>query len=172
MKAERMDPLDEAQAIQQQLQNQFASTPSILQVESRTLHRLPFSCYDLVSAIKQLATYKAVPPGYVPTNIWKRYAQPVGERLWNLIENAWLQNPKSWAASWICLIPKPQKSQDSIRGWRPISLQDPCGKALLSAVTRLASNQCYPYSFVNRSLHIYGAGLPVMPSGVLQHMWL
>ena len=141
-----IDLADEVDAIQQQLRKQFSSTPSTLQVMSEPLRQLPFHCRDVAHALRGLSTYKAVPPGYVPTELWKRYAKPIGEKLWQLLSQSWLDSavaiPSCWSASWLCLMPKLQKSQQNMSGWRPISLQDPCGKAILSIITRLATNQC------------------------------
>ena len=143
-----MELQDEVAAIQQQLMQQFASTEPTLHEQPVQLIEMPFQCDDIVAAIKNLSTYKAVPPGYVPTELWKRYAQCIGEKLWHLLSASWLTTsvsvPASWSASWLCLIPKAHKKQDQMSGWRPISLQDPCGKAVLSILAKKASFQCNP----------------------------
>ena len=141
-----MDLHEEVDAIQHQLTEQFAATPACHLVDSVQLSSIPFKCSDVVHALRTLSTYKAVPSGYVPTEFWKRYARPIGERIWKLLGALWVQSsvtiPECWSASWLCLIPKPLKNHASMSGWRPISLQDPCGKAVLSVVTGLATRQC------------------------------
>ena len=80
----------------------------------------------------------------MPTELWKRYALPIGQRVWQLLDASWrckVSIPKCWSASWLFLIPKPHKGQDRLSGWRPISLQDPCGKAALSILTTKAKMQ-------------------------------
>ena len=146
-----MDLDAEVVAIQHRLQQQFASTPATIHVLEKALAALPFRCQDVVQALKDLPRHKAVPSGYVPTEIWKRYANPIGEKLWEILSRVWLEEdvriPSCWSASWLCLIPKPQKSQDQLTGWRPIFLQDPCGKAVLTLITSAAKVQCIQNTF-------------------------
>ena len=141
-----MDLDSEVDTIQRRLCQQFASTPATISVLPQTLLSLPFDCNDVVEALKALPNHKAVPSGYVPTELWKRYAKPIGNKVWELLSSSWLENqvavPSCWSASWLHLIPKPHKNQDRLSGWRPISLQDPCGKAILTMITSAAKRQC------------------------------
>ena len=139
-----MDVEEELANLQQHLQQQFASSPSSLCVGSRSLVHMPFTSDEVVGALRQLSNHKAVPLDYLPTEFWRRYAKPIGERIWQLLSQSWKYSvsvPLCWSASWITLIPKPHKGQDQLSGWRPISLQDPCGKAILSLLTSKAKQQ-------------------------------
>ena len=107
-----------------------------------SLDSVEFCEIDCVDALSKLPSRKAVPQHYAPQVAWKSFASVLGPYVDNIYRNSYVSPgsiPTAWKASWLVLVPKPNKAGGNPSDWRPISLQDPGGKGVLKELTRRAT---------------------------------
>ena len=99
---------------------------------------------DIQDALASLPAWKSAPSHCLPNLLWKVFAPAVAERLRGVYVSAIQEQaiPSCWQDSWLFLLPKPGKRGHHARDLRPISLQDPAGKAILKRVTIEARSHC------------------------------
>ena len=102
---------------------------------------------EISEALAGLPTWKAAPLHCQPNLVWKVFAPAIAPALYQIMQGC-IQNqmiPRAWQDSWLILLPKPGKLGMSAKDLRPISLQDPGGKALLKQLTLQARTYCLSY---------------------------
>ena len=105
----------------------------------------PITEEDLMLSFDSLKPHKAVPRHYAPTAVWRLLSKAIVPGMYDYLDRHWSDSrpaiPISWASSWVVLIPKPGKTRLRPEDLRPISLQDPIGKACLKAVVHRARDR-------------------------------
>ena len=96
---------------------------------------------DIEFYLGKLRPRKAVPQGTVPAVVWKarkhELATPVATQLHNP------QVPPDWADADVALLPKAHGRSNSPLDWRPIGVQAPLGKCVMSALIGQASRKSW-----------------------------
>ncbi|CAE7350820.1 MCAT [Symbiodinium microadriaticum] len=98
---------------------------------------------ELVQAqLAKLQVRKAVPPGAVPSAIWRMCAAEVSGFITNRVNETWsgphIQVEQSWADADVALLPKGKKSASTPLDMRPIGLQHPVGKVFMKILIQNA----------------------------------
>ena len=92
---------------------------------------------DLHWYLSHLNPRKAVPKGTAPAVVWKACADIISDPVINTF-NAWQDGRplvlQRWADADVALLPKAHGRSDSPLDWRPIGVQDPLGKCLMSTI--------------------------------------
>ncbi|CAE7368000.1 unnamed protein product, partial [Symbiodinium microadriaticum] len=102
---------------------------------------------DLHWYLSHLNPRKAVPKGTAPAVVWKACADIISDPVINTF-NAWQDGRplvlQRWADADVALLPKAHGRSDSPLDWRPIGVQDPLGKCLMSTIILQAKSaiQC------------------------------
>ena len=120
----------------------FADIPD--DVCTASMHQTYLSIADVQDALASLPAWKAAPISSLPNIIWKAFASAIAPALHRLLQNSVHSQsiPRAWQDSWLILLPKPGKLGHHAKDLRPISLQDPGGKAILKQVTLRARSYC------------------------------
>ena len=96
----------------------------------------PFSVAELRDAFNKIPNYKATPPHMAPGPVWRAaslgLARLVSQALPKLCAHPVPRVPQSWRDGWLALFCKPSKPGRRPEDYRPICLQDPLGKSVLS----------------------------------------
>ena len=96
----------------------------------------PFSADELQSAFSHIPVYKATPPHMAPGPVWRAAAKGlallVAREFPKLCAHPLPRVPQYWRDGWLTLFCKPGKPGRRPEDYRPICLQDPVGKAVLS----------------------------------------
>ena len=106
--------------------------------------RVPGACrfeaelpVDLQWYLSHLNPRKAVPKGTAPAVVWKACADIISDPVVHTF-NAWQDGRplvlQRWADADVALLPKAHGRSDSPLDWRPIGVQDPLGKCLMSTI--------------------------------------
>ena len=98
---------------------------------------------ELVQAqLEKLQVRKAVPPGAVPSAIWRMCAEEVSGFITNRVNETWsgpqIQVEQSWVDADVALLPKGKKSASTPLDMRPIGLQHPVGKVFMKILIQNA----------------------------------
>ena len=100
---------------------------------------------DVKAALQQLPARKAVPPGVVPSALWKACANQLAGPLTAAVNEAWRQPlveiQQPWADADVALLPKGSKKAKTPLDLRPIGLQHPLGKTMMKVLT-LQAKEC------------------------------
>ena len=126
-------------------QQVFADLPP--EEHAPCLQTMRLSEQEISEALAGLPTWKAAPLHCQPNLVWKVFAPAIAPALYKILQGC-IQNqmiPKAWQDSWLILLPKPGKLGKNAKDLRPISLQDPGGKALLKQLTLQARTYCLSY---------------------------
>ena len=96
----------------------------------------PFTADELQSAFSHIPVYKATPPHMAPGPVWRAAATGlallVAREFPKLCAHPLPRVPQYWRDGWLTLFCKPSKPGRRPDDYRPICLQDPVGKAVLS----------------------------------------
>ncbi|CAE7725838.1 unnamed protein product, partial [Symbiodinium sp. KB8] len=99
---------------------------------------------DVKAALQQLPARKAVPPGAVPSALWKACANQLAGPLTVAVNEAWRQPlveiQQPWADADVALLPKGSKKAKTPLDLRPIGLQHPLGKTMMKVITLQAKD--------------------------------
>ena len=135
-----MHPKDELELLRSYFQGLFRQE-GLTELDLSLCHVRPY-VLDCVDALSRLPARKAVPRRYAPQIAWKSFAATLGPYLDDIYRSSYESGliPKEWKASWLVLVPKPNKSGSQPSDWRPISLQDPGGKCILKMLSKMALN--------------------------------
>ena len=98
-----------------------------------------FTYEELLTAMKSIPINKATPPHMAPGAVWKAAAEGLADVLHRFLGDLWGGPrplvPQSWRDGWLALLGKPGKSCRRPGDFRPLCLQDPVGKAVLTLIT-------------------------------------
>ena len=101
----------------------------------------PFTEETLLRAIESIPISKSVAPGFLPGTVWRSHAHTLAPWLFNLLKSWWYSDsphiPSCWKSGWLCWLPKPGKTPCTPDALRPISLQEPLGKALMGVIGQI-----------------------------------
>lgn len=104
----------------------------------------PFSEQDVRQALSTIPISRAIAPGFVPGAVWRALADCVTPWLFSLLQTWWFQEqphiPDCWKHGWLCWLPKPGKPPTTPSALRPISLQEPLGKALMGILSKVGQS--------------------------------
>ena len=99
---------------------------------------------DVKATLQQLPARKAVPPGAVPSALWKACANQLAGPLTVAVNEAWRQPlveiQQPWADADVALLPKGSKKAKTPLDLRPIGLQHPLGKTMMKVITLQAKD--------------------------------
>ena len=115
-------------------------------LHGQVCNQLPFDEASLFDSLMRIPARKASPPGLCKGAFLKHSAAVLAPVLLSRLKLAWEGHTgaiaSSWRMSWLCWLPKPQKSQADMLGWRGISLQSVIGKAVLRCIERSIRSRC------------------------------
>ena len=96
----------------------------------------PFSAVELEQGLLDLPAVKALAPGYAPAPYWRCAAEEISLYLqeYFCLSSEQRVLPRSWNIGSLCLLPKHTRRSHLPQGLRPITLLEPCGKALLGTL--------------------------------------
>ena len=127
----------EAQAIHTHFSSVFRGSSTWSRTASDACPR-PFTHDQILQALLQIPATKATPPHYAPGACWKAAAGSLADllhrRLPDYFQAAPLRVPQPWKDGWLTLLGKPAKCGRQPSDFRPICLQDPAGKALITVL--------------------------------------
>ena len=88
---------------------------------------------DICWALSKTPLRKAVPRHMAPGVSWRAAAEEVCPTVLSAVCTAWstFEVPQPWKDGWLVLAQKPQKPGRDPSDYRPLCLQDPCGKAMI-----------------------------------------
>ena len=88
---------------------------------------------DICWALSKTPLRKAVPRHMAPGVSWRAAAEEVCPTVLSAVCAAWstFEVPQPWKDGWMVLAQKPQKPGRDPSDYRPLCLQDPCGKAMI-----------------------------------------
>ena len=93
---------------------------------------------DIEFYLGKLRPRKAVPQGTVPAVVWKACKHELATPVATQLQHAWNgpnpQVPPDWADADVALLPKAHGRSNSPLDWRPIGVQAPLGKCVMSAL--------------------------------------
>ena len=107
---------------------------------------LPIDATQMLLQFAGLHPGKSVPNHCVPPVVWKYLASLLSPWLEHELTKIWTNCtphvPAEWRSSWWVLVAKPEKQGTQPAHWRPISLQESMGKAVLKSITLAARDFC------------------------------
>ena len=93
---------------------------------------------DLVHYLSKLNPRKAVPRDTAPAILWKSCSELLAEPVAQQLNAQWEQGgnyvPEWWSDADVALLPKAHGRNRSPLDWRPIGVQDPLGKCVMSTI--------------------------------------
>ena len=107
---------------------------------------LPFQAQDMTRALQVVSSRTGVPPHIAPSFVWKELAAELGPLLTNWCHQ-WLSHgmiPTEWRRGWVVLLPKPNKPPTEPKALRPIALQTPLSKTVMSLFVHSAKLHALP----------------------------
>ena len=129
---------------------------------------------DVKAALLQLPARKAVPPGAVPSAVWKACAEQIASPLTKAVNQAWSRTAitvqQSWADADVALLPKGSKQAKTPLDLRPIGLQHPLGKTMMKVLVMQAKDNIA--TLVKRwpqTAYVPGRGTTTALKVVLEH---
>ena len=103
--------------------------------------------YELWHQLEHLPVRKAVPPTAAPSIVWKACSAEVTPFVVKQVNQAWQQDvifiEQDWADASVALLPEPKSKNDTPLSWRPIGLQHPFGKGVMSIVISRAKRHIH-----------------------------
>ena len=127
-----MSPEDELRWILDYMEGVYEGTD--LQGVNFQLHALPFGPGDITHSLRSLYGHTSVPAHVAPSFIWKSMAEELGSLLYSWLSQ-WMAAghiPREWRTGWVVLLPKPNKKVTEPKALRPIALQTPLSKTIMS----------------------------------------
>ena len=127
-----MSPEEELRWILDYMEGVYAGTD--LQGVHFHLHSLPFGPGDISHSLRSLYGHTSVPAHVAPSFIWKSMAEELGSLLYTRLSQ-WMAAghiPWEWRKGWVVLLPKPNKKVTEPKALRPIALQTPLSKTIMS----------------------------------------
>ena len=101
---------------------------------------MPFTLDQLQTAIRKLKWNKAVAAPFATGEAFGPFADSVARKLFELLRRWWGQDdpflPSSWKDSWMVWLPKPEKSPGHPNDLRPLALQAPLGKSIMTLIAQ------------------------------------
>ena len=127
-----MSPEEELSWIQEYMANLYAGVD--LPAQHFHLAVLPFEAPDLVQGLHALYGRTSVPPHVAPSFVWKALATSIGSLVFGWVKQwmLWGLIPQEWRKGWVVLLPKPNKQPVEPKVLRPIALQTPLSKTIMS----------------------------------------
>ena len=115
------------------------------------------SSEDVEWALAKTPLRKAVPKHMAPGVAWRAAADVVTPLVHAAVCKAWSSGvlPQPWKDGWLVLMQKPQKPGRDPGDYRPLCLQDPCGKAMIRLMAerirpliRSYASRCPQYAYL------------------------
>ena len=101
---------------------------------------VPFSVEEVECALAVIPQYKATPKHMAPGPVWQAAKATLAQIIAPALATKWSGTqpdvPQNWKDGWLTLFCKPSKPGRVPSDFRPISLQDPVGKAVLTLVAK------------------------------------
>ena len=96
----------------------------------------PFTAHELQQGLCSLPALKALSPGYAPAPFWHCAAEEISDYLQDYFRVCSAQSclPRQWNTGSLCLLPKHARRTHVPQDLRPITLLEPCSKALLGTL--------------------------------------
>ena len=93
----------------------------------------PPTLEDVRWALEKTPLRKAVPKHLAPGAAWRAAASLVAPYVHRTVQEIWriARVPQHWKDGWLMLMRKPNKQGRGPSDFRPLCLQDPCGKAVI-----------------------------------------
>ena len=139
-----MSPQEELDWITQYMQELYQG--SDLDLPPFGLQTLPFQDSDLTRALQSISSHTGVPQHIAPSFVWKALAAVLGPLLTSWC-SFWLSQghiPDEWRRGWVVLLPKPNKPPTEPKALRPIALQTPLSKTIMSLFVQHAKLYALP----------------------------
>ena len=123
-----------------------ANTPATLKIENGQAAPHPIIYAPaLAGVLGRLNPRKAVPRGAAPSILWKACCREVAASVVGSINRNWMQSPpritQGWSDATVALLPKPHGRMNSPLDLRPIGLQDPLGKGVMTLLLQQAREE-------------------------------
>ena len=144
-----MSPEEELGWIQEYMTGLYAGVD--LPAQPFHLAELPFETPDLVQGLQGLFGRTSVPPHVAPSFVWKALASTIGPLVFEWVK-WWMQGgmiPHEWRKGWVVLLPKPNKLPVEPQVLRPIALQTPLSKTVMSLFVHEARKITLTHGFHN-----------------------
>ena len=128
-----------------------ARKPCIKTTRSIFLHSICPRLYtvtadEIANELSHLEGRKAVPQHIAPSFLWKELASTLGELLAGWCSTWFCEGhlPEQWRSGWIVFLTKPNKAPTQPNALRPIALQTPIAKSLMSIFVNRARQYALP----------------------------
>ena len=97
----------------------------------------PFTETELQQGLQCLPALKALAPGFAPAPYWHSAADAISRYLqeYFCVCSEQMCLPRQWNTGTLCLLPKHARRTHAPQDLRPITLLEPCGKALLGILS-------------------------------------
>ena len=122
--------------------------PPLAPVHPGLIPGTPFGQTDLLRALRCIPIGKAVAASCAPGLLWKAHAETVAPWLFQQLQIWWNSTtphiPLAWKQGWIHFLTKPNRAPISPDVLRPISLQDPVGKAIMGLLGQVGLAETFP----------------------------
>ena len=149
-----------------------ADTPDTLVIGDGQAAPYPLiDASDLAWTLGLINPRKAVPRGAAPSILWKACCRQVADSVTAHINSNWTTSPpriaQRWSDATVALLPKPHGRMNTPLDLRPIGLQDPLGKGVMSLLLKQAREEVIALirKFPQTAWHTYRAEEPVQPCG-------
>ena len=128
-----VNPMEAADRIKEWFERLYHDPEAVS--EHRTF-AWPFTELELQQGLSNLPALKALSPGYAPAPFWHCAAAEMAHHLQEYLCECseQLQLPRQWNTGSLCLIPKHARRSHAPQDLRPITLLEPCSKALLGTL--------------------------------------
>ena len=106
---------------------------------------MPFySSVNCETAIRKLKWNKAFAAPFAPGEAFGPFADSIAGKLFELLRRWWGQDdpflPSSWKDSWMVWLNQTGESPDRPKNLRPLALQDPLGKSVMTLIAQALRN--------------------------------
>lgn len=107
-----------------------------LNAPALTEDQMPFTCQQLEQTISHLKWSKAVASPYASGGSLAPFAYDLAQHVYHCLQLWWGQSPPfvppAWKNSWLVWLTKPNKPADTPENLRPLALQEPIGKCVMT----------------------------------------
>ena len=139
-----LSPAEELQLLESYMKDLYQAQPAPL--PSFTVTQPLVTANDIALELRHLEGRKAVPNHIAPSFIWKELALPIGTLLEGWCQQWWMVGhlPEEWRSGWIVFLTKPNKVPSQPSALRPIALQTPIAKSIMSIFVNKARLHALP----------------------------
>ncbi|CAE7805071.1 unnamed protein product, partial [Symbiodinium sp. CCMP2592] len=142
-----MTPQAELDWIIEEFGSRYGARPMPSIGKTREHPPLQIQAFELWHQLDHLPVRKAVPCTAAPSVLWKACSTEVTAFVTDQVNHDWEQEvisiEQDWADASVALLPKPKNKNDTPNSWRPIGIQHPLGKCLMSVVISRAKQNIH-----------------------------